>query len=117
MNKVVISCVLLMSGFAATAQNGKETLKGEIMDTQCAMVGSHEMMKKQLGAQDDAECTRACVKQGGKLVLYDSTTKKVYQLNDQQKAMTYAGQKVRVIGIPNDDANSIQIETIQPVSE
>jgi hypothetical protein len=51
------------------------------------------MMKKQIGAQDEAECTLACLKQGGKLVLYDPSTKKTYQFQNQQKAMDYAGQR------------------------
>lgn len=118
MIKALIACVLLFAAETAvtSAATGELNLTGEIMDSQCGLAGTHEMMKKQIGAQDDAECTRACVKQGGKLVLYDSSTKKVYQLQNQQKAMDYAGQKVKVAGTQTQD-NVVQIETIQPISQ
>jgi hypothetical protein len=73
------------------------------------------MMKKQIGARDGAECTLACLKQGGKLVLYDPSTKKVYQLQNQQSQWTMLDKRSNA-GSKTQD-NVIQIETIQSISQ
>jgi len=46
---VAVACLLLIPGFAAAKD---QTFSGEIMDSQCAMNGSHEMMVKKEGIQD-----------------------------------------------------------------
>jgi hypothetical protein len=60
------------------------------MDSSCAKMGSHEMMEKQhnmpSNAASDKACTVACLKAGAKLVLYDASTKTVYELDDQKKS-------------------------------
>ena len=71
------------------------------------------MMMKQKGSKDAIECTQACAREGGKVVLYDSAHQKVYQLEDQQKAMRYAGQKVAVVGTYDDASNTLGVESIR----
>jgi hypothetical protein len=108
--------------FAAFAAPKDKTYSGEIMDSQCAMNGSHaEMLKKEGMADKDpndpmakAMCTKNCVKMGGKYVLYDSASKKVYQLDDQTKPEQFAGQNVKVTGTVKND--TIHVTNIEPGS-
>lgn len=123
MKRLVLLPVLavVLSGFSLAAPKGK-TFKGEIMDSQCAMNGSHaEMLKKEgMGDKDPndpmakAMCTKNCVKMGGKYVLYDSASKKVYQLDDQTKPEQFAGQNVKVTGTLSKD--TIHVTNIEPGS-
>jgi uncharacterized protein DUF5818 len=112
---------VVLSGFSLAAPKGK-TFKGEITDSQCAMNGSHAEMLKKEGMGDKspndpmvkAMCTKNCVKMGGKYVLYDSASKKVYQLDDQTKPEQFAGQNVKVKGTLTND--TIHVTDIQPGS-
>jgi hypothetical protein len=87
---------------------------GEIMDSKCATTGSHDPIMKQLGATDARDCTLECAKDGS-FVLYDSDTKTVYQLNDQEKPMRFAGQKVRISGPYDQQSQTIEIDSIELV--
>jgi len=97
-------------------QAADHTFTGEIMDSQCAQMGSHDNMMKGEGAKNAKECTLACVKSGGKFALYDPAAKKAYQLDNQKKARDYAGQKVTVTGKFDSASDSIQVTNIQPGS-
>jgi len=55
-------------------------LVGEIMDSRCAIDGSHEKMMRQNGLKNAKDCTLECAKSGGSFVLFDPETKTVYQL-------------------------------------
>jgi hypothetical protein len=81
--------MLLAPGFAAAKDT---TFNGEIMDSQCAKNGSHEAMFKREGTNDPKTCTDACVKIGSKYVLFNGTSKRFYQLDDQTKPQPFAGQ-------------------------
>ena len=113
--------VLGLSFGALAAPKGK-IFKGEIMDSQCAMNASHaEMLKKEgMGDKDPndpmvkAMCTKNCIKMGGKYVLYDAASKKVYQLDDQTKPKQFAGQNVEVTGALSKD--TIHVTNIEPGS-
>jgi hypothetical protein len=112
---------VVLSGFSLAAPKGK-TFKGEIMDSQCAMNASHAEMLKKEGMGDKnpndamvkAMCTKNCVKMGGKYVLYDSASKKVYQLDDQTKPEQFAGQNVKVTGTLEKE--TIHVTNIAPGS-
>ena len=104
--------VLLLATLVFAAPNPKtEAFTDEITDSQCAMNGSHAQMLKKEGMGDKdpndamvkAMCTKNCVKMGGKYVLYDSASKKVYQLDDQTKPEQFAGQNVKVTGTLDKD--------------
>ena len=90
-----------------------KTFTGEIMDLQCAAMGSHEQMMKPEGAKDAKECTLKCVAMGGRFVLYDSAHGAFYQLDDQEKAKQFAGQKVKVFGSLSAASKSIHVQNIQ----
>jgi hypothetical protein len=86
---------------------------GQIMDSKCATTGSHETNMKRLDARDARDCTLKCAKDGS-FVLYDPDTKKVYQLNDQEKPVPFAGKRVRIAGQYDGWSETIEIESIQP---
>lgn len=58
---VVLIASLAFLGVTVSAQEG-QTFTGEITDTHCAMLGSHDMMKKAEGFKSDLECVLYCVK-------------------------------------------------------
>jgi hypothetical protein len=88
------------------------TFSGEIMDSACAQMGSHKQMEAKEGAKNAKDCTMACVKNGSSLVLYNPSTKKTYQLSDQDKAKEYAGDWVRVRGTYDSSSQTITVDTI-----
>jgi len=106
--------ILLAVGFSAAADM---TYSGEIMDSACAKMGSHdEMMKAHAGIKDAKGCTLGCVKGGAKFVLYDAASKTVYELDDQQKPMQFAGDKVKVMGTLDKATKTIHVTDIKPAS-
>lgn len=117
----VTACLLLVPGFAA----GKgKAFNGEIMDSQCAKNGSHEMMLKKggMGNEDPNDrmikkmCTQNCVKMGGKYVLIDGSSKAVYELDDQTKSEQFAGQKVKITGTFDKATRTIHVTDIKTAS-
>lgn len=105
---------LLKSGRAA--EGAAKVFKGEIMDDMCAKSGSHAEMQKMMKnmGTDAKTCTTECVKMGGKYVLYDAADKKSYQLDPQDKAQDFAGQKVKVTG--TSEGSTIHVKSIAPAS-
>ncbi len=91
------------------------TFAGLIMDSKCATTGSHEAEMKKVEAKDARECTLKCAKNGS-FVLYDPTTKTVYQLSDQEKPVPFAGTRVKVSGLYDDWSQTIAVESIEPLS-
>ena len=115
MKKLIMSitaCMLLAPGFAAAKD---ATFKGEIMDEACAKGGGHESMFKKMGTTDPKACTEACMKGGSKYVLFNAD-KTFYQLSDQKKPATFAGQKVEVTGTLNKQTKTIHVTDIKAAS-
>lgn len=102
LSRVLFSIWLLMALVAAGSANQSEQqiFSGEIMDSLCAKDGSHQKMMDQMDSmgRDHQTCTQKCIQLGAKYVLYDLTTKTVYNLDDQDKAARFAGQKVKIKG-------------------
>jgi len=98
------------------APNATKVFKGEIMDDLCAKSGSHDEMQKMMKSMgnDAKTCTVECVKLGGKYVLYDAASKTSYQLDPQDKAKDYAGQKVEVTG--TSEGGTIHVKSIKTAS-
>jgi hypothetical protein len=88
-------------------------LMGEIMDSRCAIDGSHDKMMRENGMKNAKDCTLQCAKTGGSFVLIDPDTKTVYQLDDQQKPEKYAGQRVRISGSYDEPSKTMHIESIE----
>jgi hypothetical protein len=105
----------LFGGSLVFGQNTR-SFTGEIMDRQCAGMGTHSQTMKKEGAKDAKECTLACVKMGGKFVLYNPSTKTTYQLDDQDKPRAFAGQPVTVKGTFDSASKTIHVQSIEPAS-
>lgn len=101
-----ISNVLLTMFLAASLHagqpisNGVSALTGEVMDSFCAKNGSHDQMMQDMKSMghDKTSCSTQCVRLGAKYVFVDSAKQAIYQLDDQEKAAEFAGQKVRISG-------------------
>jgi hypothetical protein len=113
MKQSLFSTVLCVIAGLGVARAADQTFTGEIMDSPCAQMGSHENMMKAEGARNPKECTIACVKSGGKYALYDPAAKRAYQLDNQKKAGDYAGQKVTITGTFDSTSDSIHVTNIQ----
>jgi len=107
--------LMLAAGLSAqkgpsfSVRNG-ETFTGEITDSFCAEDGHHIGMIK-----SDINCSLTCVKfDGAQFVLYNSETKRMYKLDDQQKPEAFAGQEVTVTGTYDKDAKRIRVLNISP---
>lgn len=88
-----------------------QTFTGEISDGQCAANGSHDAVMKKASVNSPVNCARGCAKKHG-LVLVDAATKTVYKLDDLDKALPFAAQKVKVTGPLNKSTNTIHVLTI-----
>jgi hypothetical protein len=61
-------------------------------------------------------CTKNCVKMGGKYVLFDAASKTTYELDDQSKPESFAGQKVKVSGTLDKATKTIHVTDIKAAS-
>jgi hypothetical protein len=115
--KKLLMCIatgmLLAPAFAVAKDNA---FTGEIMDSQCAKGGGHAAMFKKMGTNDPKACTEACVKMGGKYVLFNKASKTYYQLDDQTKPQPFAGQKVEVTGTLDTATKTIHVTDIKAAS-
>jgi uncharacterized protein DUF5818 len=114
MKKIAIALgvpILLLSASFAVAKD--KTFSGEIMDSACAKEGSHEAMMKKAGLTDKAACVKACVKMGGKYVLFDAASKTIYELDDQSKPEQFAGTNVKVAGTLDEATKTIHVTSIK----
>ncbi len=105
----------MWTGSGPSSQATPQTFTGEVTDTICAKTGSHDQMMAKMPTmgRDKAICTKQCAQIGAKYVLYDEASKAVYTLEDQGKAQTFAGQKVRVAGTL--DGNQIKVTNVEVV--
>ncbi len=110
---ITVLCVAAGLGVARAADH---TFTGEIMDSQCAQMGSHDNMMKGEGASNAKECAIACVKKGGTYALYDPGAKRAYQLDNQKKARDFAGQRVTITGTLDSGSDAIHVTNIKPGS-
>jgi len=108
---VCFAAVAMFVGGAVVAQQApSRTFTGEIMDSNCAKAGHHNM------GVTAKECTLACVKGGAKFVLYNPSTKAIYQLDDQSKPEAFAGDKVKVTGTYDRATKTIHVKDIAAAS-
>jgi hypothetical protein len=114
MKNLWLIVVLLMVGTTVSfGAKADKAYTGEIMDSTCAKMGNHDAGYKLTGTSTAKDCSEACVKSGAKYVLYNPSTKTVYELDNQDKAKDLAGQKVKVEGTLNHATNTIHVDTIQ----
>jgi hypothetical protein len=120
---ILAAALLLAVGFAQAVPEGRKSaavtgrlFKGEIWDQACAKRGSHDVMAREAGIPSGPrmarKCTLLCHEMGSPLVLYNPSTRKIYKLDDQKKAVPFAGKKVEITGILDPATNTIHIERI-----
>ena len=63
--------------------------------------------------RDKATCTKQCAELGAKYVLYDQEDEKLYNLDNQAKVSTFAGQRVRIAGTL--EGNNIIVRDIETI--
>jgi hypothetical protein len=86
-------CLALAAGDPPTDQ----VFVGFLTDTECGPNHAPMRAKGDMGA-NDKECTLKCVEKGATFGFVDAEGKHFFQLDDQQKARPFAGEKVRVTG-------------------
>jgi hypothetical protein len=110
MKKLAICAGGLVASLSIFAQ-APQTYKGEIIDSQCAALGGHQIMEKK--GESAKDCTNRCVSMGGRYTLFDPATKTAYQLDDAKKAATFAGSNVSVTGTLNAATKTIHVASIK----
>lgn len=90
---------------------------GEITASYCAPNGSHQeiMEKMKSMGHDKRTCTVKCIELGGKIVLYLPARHAVYDLDNPEKVLPFAGQRVRVTGTLRK--NEITVATIENLNQ
>jgi Protein of unknown function (DUF5818) len=106
--------VLSVRAVGQQPNNTPMSFTGEIMDNECTAAGSHTDMMQKEGFKTAKDCALGCVKAGGQFVLF-GLNKTTYQLDDQEKPVDYAGQKVTVIGTYDGATKTIHVQSIQAV--
>ena len=83
-------------GYAApqAAASKSKSWSGYVTDSKCAMDAK---------ARTNEACVKKCIDGGDKYVLYDTYTKKVYQLDPQSAVADHATHHVRVSGTMDGD--------------
>ena len=115
----LVACAIFCASFAIAADQRVLTFSAEVSDSQCAFdvhsnTGSHEeLMKTGLYGHTAAECVRACVRSGGKVVLIDKVKKKVYHVANPSRVEEFAGRQVRVRGTV-DQKGILTVLEIEP---
>ena len=117
-NAIRLGASLLAMVMLAGAGEKTRTFIGDIADSQCAMnvhslTRSHtEMMKNKNMGGTATNCANYCIKYlGGDFVLAKGN--EVYRLDDQEKAASFAGTKVKVTGTLDDKTKTIHVIEIK----
>lgn len=112
MRKLVLFAAILFVGGTASAARAR-IFTGQIMDSPCAKMGSHDAGYKMTGTNTPKDCTLACVKSGAQFVLYNPTRKITYKLDNQTEPKEFAGENVKVIGTYDSSTKTIHVEKIE----
>ena len=113
-----IAFLFLCSLLAFSGTERTLVIIGEVSDSQCAFNvhsngSSHDdVIKSNVLGHTAEECTRNCVRMGGKYVLVDVLHKKVYHLSNPEIAEPFAAKKVRVKAtlVENDVLSIVSID-------
>jgi hypothetical protein len=104
--------ISLASGPNPKVNSGTQAFVGEVSDGQCAANGSHNDVMKKARVNSPLNCARGCAGKHG-LVLVEAASKNVYKLDDLDKALPFATQKVKITGTLNRATNTIHVVNIE----
>jgi hypothetical protein len=105
MKKTIVMLFTLLTLTVASlagAAGAKGTWTGWVTDEHCGAKGA---------SADHKECAEKCLKNGGKLVFYNTTDKKVYALDNQDLAKQHIGHEVKVTG--EAEGKNIKVASIE----
>ena len=118
---VVVAALILMDVRFPAAQ-GSATFTGELMDAVCAPMGSHDMMMKSNDLTQALQCVWFCLhfrKPGSRLVLYDASSKTVYNLDDMGRCgaplrclRPWSAEKVKLTGTLDAATKTIKVTDV-----
>jgi hypothetical protein len=97
-----VACLIILCSLALAGTEREIVITGEVSDSQCTFNvhsngNSHEdVLKTGVLGRTPEECTRSCVRLGGKFVLVDSVHEKVYRLANPALVEAFAAKRVRV---------------------
>lgn len=97
--------LVLLTAALAFAADKPQTFTGKVSDAMC---GAHHMM----AGASDADCTRACVKQGSKYALVVGDKVYTLQGGDAATLDKLAGQNATVTGTLKE--NTITVASVSP---
>ena len=116
---VVLAVLILGLAFYDVRRSGPTVFHGEIMDSRCAEMGSHDAVMKMQGFQTPLQCALFCAHYSNPpsvWVLYDPESKKTYQLSDQGKVQPFAAEKVTISGSYDDVSKTILVTAITAIA-
>lgn len=100
---------LMVAGvsMAAPKQAAKKASSwvGYVTDSMCTSKG--------VAAMTNAECVKKCIDGGAKYVLYDTRSKKVYQLDPQSAVAEHGAHHVRISGTL--DGDTIHVDSVKMI--
>ena len=111
---VLLATAFLRAGSLSSQQQNNTPLSytGEIMDSKCSSLGSHNQVMAKEGVKTTKDCTLLCIKDASKFVLYSADGKLSFNLDDQDKPREYAGEKVTIVGSYDGQTKTIHIQSI-----
>jgi hypothetical protein len=103
----LLGSLLLPGALLLAAAGQPQTFTGVITDSMCG--ANHEAMH----VSPDSKCVKECIKMDSrfKYALYDG--KNVYILSDQQTPEKYAAQKVKIIGVLDQNSKTLKVQSIK----
>lgn len=116
---VALAVLILGLAFYDVRVNRPTVFRGEIMDSRCAEMGSHDAVMKMQGFQTPLQCALFCAHYASPAsvwVLYDPESKKTYQLSDQGKVQPFAAEKVAISGSYDDASKTILVTAITAIA-
>ncbi len=100
---VWIATVLVVSASPAVADTEAVEIQGWIVDEKCGAQNANP---------DGEQCATDCFEAGSRLVFYDETSEKIYQIDDQELAAKHIGL-VKIMG--RIVGETVEVEAIEAV--
>jgi hypothetical protein len=113
---IVLTVIVLAAAFWPNGTNEGHSFSGEVMDSQCAQLGSHEKMMAEHNFTTTLQCALFCARAqtpASKFVLFDKSKNRIYLLDNQEQAELYASEKVTISGNYDAGSKTIQITSIE----
>jgi len=98
---------------SAQKEESAQTFTGYVMTKACI---SHKNVATENAVNEAAECSKKPTQARVDYVLYDPDAKMSYDLVDQKRTSTFAGEDVNLVGYVDVSSRAIHISEITPFS-